>query len=1098
MEAATHTAQETEETAENLQRRLETLDIYFRFSVERIIGKEYVNLETHFETITAHTRKYLTGDIIDGSFDSYMKVSHQTSAISLDRILWSRVGDLKSSHELPPLTAFFIMRAGPMKEITTALARTPQDGPAMAIVTGLGGAGKTQISLKYAYENEDSYDHILFVDTSSTESLEKTAIARIKSIDRQLHPLDWDEARDLLENPTGNLTRNWLMIMDNADDAQLDLRDYIPRCEHGCVLITGRNVALGNLDPDGHVLLDVMSRAEAIEALLSAALGPIISTSLKASRLQQPVSTPRTDKDYECAALIVEELGYLPLAVIQAACYIKQHKCLHDYLALLKTSRSSILRWPASVQHDKLKYAHSTYAAFDTTLGALSPRALQLLGIISFVHFSDFPRSLIAVAASTGFGYQYYDLLPRDAEYQSTISLLHDIFCPRKRWDQVELDILLEELQNYSLVTLVLVSGVITLRFHPLLHGWANDRLSNSERGSFRAAAIRLIACGTNKDDIHLRSLLSPHMERFSLTTEDLHVNDRAALAEVLISNGQTSKVLTIWQEIYAIMEAAHGKEDIRTTRAALELANAYGNQNDWDQMISMEREVVRIRASLLGSDHLETLQAMANLARSCKMEDELVKDAEDLELRILRVRKEVLGPNHRDIADALCDLATTRMQQGSYDEAQSLLTEASTMLTALLGKTHVATIKAMRQRAKCYKRSGDRSKEIQLKKEIFSLIRTTHGDAHTNTLRAMAKVAKVYHEQGQYQESEKMWRRIADGNREILGSQHEETLTALQWLAHSLFGLERFSESAALYKEVATAKQAILGAQHAEALDAMEWVADAYLWQEHYIEAEQLARKIIAERQATDSENQSPPLEALDILVHSTYQQGRLEEAKELWTKVVKLKGDLLGEDHEHTLGALCWLGIVNNDLGQCAEAEACFKAVLTGRRKTVGNQHMQTVEVLDQLVHVVYNGDKYAEAEELWREIVMVKRNLHGEQHEETLGAMFWLGFALEGQEKYAETEAIWREVAAIRRVAFGEHHSSTLDALFWLGYLFQKQGRYSESESMLKEVVATRQATLGDQHEDTLNAKEFLAQTQQAMADSSQKQGGSLGGR
>jgi Cdc6-like AAA superfamily ATPase len=42
-----------------------------------------------------------------------------------------------------------------MESIRTALQTPAPGSPAIALVTGLSGTGKTQISLKYAYDNDD-------------------------------------------------------------------------------------------------------------------------------------------------------------------------------------------------------------------------------------------------------------------------------------------------------------------------------------------------------------------------------------------------------------------------------------------------------------------------------------------------------------------------------------------------------------------------------------------------------------------------------------------------------------------------------------------------------------------------------------------------------------------------------------------------------------------------------------------------------------------------------------------------------------------------------------------------------------------------------
>lgn len=37
----------------------------------------------------------------------------------------------------------------------------------------------------------------------------------------------------------------WLLVLDNADDATLDLKPLIPQCSHGNIIITTRNQQLG-------------------------------------------------------------------------------------------------------------------------------------------------------------------------------------------------------------------------------------------------------------------------------------------------------------------------------------------------------------------------------------------------------------------------------------------------------------------------------------------------------------------------------------------------------------------------------------------------------------------------------------------------------------------------------------------------------------------------------------------------------------------------------------------------------------------------------------------------------------------------------------
>jgi len=296
-------------------------------------------------------------------------------------------------------------------------------------------------------------------------------------------PRTAEEALEILSNPDEEYDKDWFIIFDNADDPTTPVSNYIPPCDHGSILITTRNPGLGNLAPDAHLELRNMEEDEAVEVLLSSAFPPgefVINPSFAETEIT--VLLP-TDRDREAAVAIAKELDCLPIAVVQAGCYIQQHKALHHYLDRLNDDRSDLLQRATSVHRDQLKYPHGVYASFDIILHALSPRALRLLGILSFFHFSNFPRTLFAIAAKSKFAYEFLELMDRPPEFHQTIRFLNDMLCPNGEWSETELDKLLEDLQTYSLVTIVPIHNMITLRFHPLVHSWARDRLLLEEKG---------------------------------------------------------------------------------------------------------------------------------------------------------------------------------------------------------------------------------------------------------------------------------------------------------------------------------------------------------------------------------------------------------------------------------------------------------------------------------------------------------------------------------------------------------------------------------------------------------------------------------------
>jgi hypothetical protein len=136
------------------------------------------------------------------------------------------------------------------------------DGSRRTIVLhGLGGIGKTQLTVAYAKRHKDNYSAIFWLNIKDEDSLKQSFAKVAKQILRK-HPLasrlssvdvkeNLDEMIDAVKAwlSLPNNTR-WLMIYDNydnpklpghADPAAVDIRKFIPESYQGSVIITTRS-----------------------------------------------------------------------------------------------------------------------------------------------------------------------------------------------------------------------------------------------------------------------------------------------------------------------------------------------------------------------------------------------------------------------------------------------------------------------------------------------------------------------------------------------------------------------------------------------------------------------------------------------------------------------------------------------------------------------------------------------------------------------------------------------------------------------------------------------------------------------------------------
>jgi hypothetical protein len=152
-----------------------------------------------------------------------------------------------------------VARTTELVEIHKALSG---DGSRRAVVLhGLGGIGKTQLSIAYAKRYRDRYSAIFWLNIKDEDSLKQSFANVAKQISREyplairLSNVDTDEKLDEVVDAIKawlslpNNTR-WLMVYDNYDNpklprktdpAAIDIRKFLPESYQGSIIITTRS-----------------------------------------------------------------------------------------------------------------------------------------------------------------------------------------------------------------------------------------------------------------------------------------------------------------------------------------------------------------------------------------------------------------------------------------------------------------------------------------------------------------------------------------------------------------------------------------------------------------------------------------------------------------------------------------------------------------------------------------------------------------------------------------------------------------------------------------------------------------------------------------
>lgn len=295
--------------------------------------------------------------------------------------------------QLPSATAHFTGRSGELTALDRAAAEyAPASRLAVAVISGVGGAGKTSLASHWLHRVSDRYSGgILYADLNGHLPAAARApdevlggFLRALGTPSERIPLILEEQAALFRSLTSG--RRMLLLLDNAASAA-QVRALIPgpgpRGETGrpsFVVVTTR-WRLAGLAMDG---------ARFIE------LGPLDDTSA-AALLTRMIGEQRAGEEAEAVHDVVRLCGGLPLAVCVAGAQLASHA----WWAVRRVAAE------LAGEQDRLAVLSSTEdfsvrAAFDFSYQALQAPTARLYRLLSLLFSSEFGAELAAAVAGTG------------------------------------------------------------------------------------------------------------------------------------------------------------------------------------------------------------------------------------------------------------------------------------------------------------------------------------------------------------------------------------------------------------------------------------------------------------------------------------------------------------------------------------------------------------------------------------------------------------------------------------------------------------------------------------------------------------------------
>ncbi|KAJ7729352.1 hypothetical protein B0H16DRAFT_1697238 [Mycena metata] len=642
------------------------------------------------------------------------------------------------------------------------------------VLYGLGGAGKTQIALKFI--EESSFSDVFLVDTSKVETIETglKSIAVSKSVG--------DSAQDALTWLQSNHNK-WLLFFDNADDPKMNLNDFLPKCSHGNIIITSRNPELRSYG--AHTLVSDMEEADAITLLLRRA------------------NKESSEENLKLATEIVKELHYLPLAIVQAGAFISKSEDLEGYLALYHSNRAKLLSEKAAQSHDD--YAQTVFTTWQISFNQLSHLAATFLQLCSFLHYTGISEDMFSTASK----YDFLSWLPPREELQEPLEFLSHFLGPPGEWNSLEFLDITTEIKAYSLISFDAKTKLFSI--HPLVHAWSQSTLPNeTSLQSCMSSILGMYITKIPENEIELASVrLIPHLVLLKSVNRDGAADFRRAFWRIYYNAGRFKDAQCIAQQVLEKSQLFSGEDNLNTLEAMGNLASTYSQLGEFRKAEELQSLVLKTHTKLLGEGHPITLVAMGNLASIYSNLGEVQK-AQEFEVLVLEKHTKLLGEDHPSTLLIMGNLAQTYSDLGEFTKAEELGVLVLKKRTKLLGEDHPSTLLAMGNLAATYSILGEFTKAEELGVLVLEKRTKLLGADHPETLRAMANLAVTYHTLGDFEKAQGLEVEVLQKRRQLLGDKHPHTILAMKNLASTYQDLSKQEEMEELQQLIKDTKKSL------------------------------------------------------------------------------------------------------------------------------------------------------------------------------------------------------------------------------------------------------------------------------------------------
>ncbi|MEU5868226.1 FxSxx-COOH system tetratricopeptide repeat protein [Nonomuraea sp. NPDC047529] len=809
--------------------------------------------------------------------------------------------------KIPPRNKNFTGREALLEQLHAGIA---SDVTAVVphALHGMGGVGKTQVAVEYAWRYAADYDIVWWIAADQALLVPAALAALAPRLD--LPPVKAvgieDTAAAVLDAlRRGEPSDRWLLIFDNADQPE-DINRLIPRGP-GHVLITSRNQEWRSVVDT--VPVDVFTKGESVQFL------------------HKRVSNKLQEAD---ARRLAEELGHLPLALEQAgALQAEAGMSVEEYLQQLARHMPDTLQDPKP-----LDYPRSMTAAWRLSVSQLEQQmaeAVDLLRCCAFFGPDPIPVDVFRWGAE-GAGPGLQDLLDKPLMRSKAIRVIG----------------------RYALAGLDPENR--TLQVHRLIQALLRADLNDEEQDRFRKVVHRLLASARpgdpeNEANWPRYSELVRHIVPSEVAfTRDPEVRDFALnMVRYLYRSGQHQLGLSFAGDFLRQWTIDSGPDDRHVIAAQAQMGSVQRELGDYPGAYETDSAAWERAKQVLGDEHEMSLFIAQGLGADLRARGDFA-DATRHEEQVLQAHVSALGRTHLEVLNATNNLALDYALISNYTRARSMHEDVYNASSKRTDVSKVSHLIFWGNLVRVVRLCGDYEEACDLAEEAHAFGVKELDVEHWVTLRTAKDWSIALRRSGRYDEASALAQDVLERSTRLFGPSHPDTLAAAMNNANAMRTTGRINAAFDLAAQTMERYPGAYRPEHPYNHGCAGNLALMHRVRGDAASARKLNEQCLEALDARLTRDHHYSLTVAINLASDLTALGELPLAQRLGDDTHKRTRQLLGESHPLTLGCAANLSVILRRTGSEEEADALLSSTLVHYDRVLGPNHPDAVVAREQ----------------------------------------------------------------------------------------------------------------------------------------------------